>query len=232
VTPGPYLYPDGANFGGALYFGGSDAAGAALWRTDGTAAGTTVVRRFSGPAAGLLGPSLLTVVNGSLYFAADDGVHDIELWRSDGTVLVRDVFPGSAALAGLPPLPNNAYPVALTDVGGVLYFVAEDGVHGRELWRSDGTAAGTVLAADANPGSATGVTLYGPQRLAVAGGAAFVVGDDASRPGRASRSTPAPRPTPTATHSATAGTSTATARSTTPSAPGRRCPRRSSTPWA
>ena len=34
-----------------------------------------------------------------------------------------------------------------------MYFSAYDGVHGRELWQSDGTGAGTAMVADINPGS-------------------------------------------------------------------------------
>ena len=41
--------------------------------------------------------------------------------------------------------------MSLTNVNGVLYFRANDGVHGSELWRSDGTAAGTVMVADIGP---------------------------------------------------------------------------------
>ncbi len=37
----------------------------------------------------------------------------------------------------------------------LMYFKANDGVHGEELWVSDGTAAGTTLLKDINPGSGT-----------------------------------------------------------------------------
>ncbi len=43
----------------------------------------------------------------------------------------------------------------LTEVNGVLFFQAHDGVHGKELWKSDGTAAGTVLVKDITPGPAS-----------------------------------------------------------------------------
>jgi ELWxxDGT repeat protein len=36
-------------------------------------------------------------------------------------------------------------------VGDTLYFAADDGSHGTELWRTDGTRAGTWLVKDINP---------------------------------------------------------------------------------
>ena len=54
-------------------------------------------------------------------------------------------------------------------VGNTLYFVANDGTNGEELWKSDGTASGTMMVKDISSGSsqsniygftAVGSTLY------------------------------------------------------------------------
>src|SRR5262249_36950637 len=62
---------------------------------------------------------------------------------SDGTVQVKDVSPGA----------GSSSPAQLTNVNGLLYFSADDGTSGRELWQSDGTPAGTLMVRDIYPGS-------------------------------------------------------------------------------
>jgi ELWxxDGT repeat protein len=47
----------------------------------------------------------------------------------------------------------SSAPLYLTNVGGTLFFVAVEGVDGREVWKSDGTEAGTALAKDIFPGA-------------------------------------------------------------------------------
>ncbi|ANM31033.1 hypothetical protein ABI59_17825 [Acidobacteria bacterium Mor1] len=92
---------------------------------------------------------------GTLFFAADDGVHGVELWRTDGTdagtYLVRDIHPGPEGSIRLSAFVDR--PRTVEAIEGVLYFLADDGVHGFELWRSDGTEAGTTLVADLRPGA-------------------------------------------------------------------------------
>ncbi|WP_225411387.1 ELWxxDGT repeat protein [Stigmatella hybrida] len=113
-------------------------------------------------------PSQLTVVGGTLFLEANDGIGGRELWKSDGTpagtVRVRDIRPGSAT-SGL---------ASLTAVGSTLFFVANDGVSGAELWKSDGTEAGTVRVRDIVPGT-TGAN---PRNLVDVGGTLFFVAGD------------------------------------------------------
>ena len=55
-----------------------------LWKSDGTANGTVVVKDIN-IFGGDSDPSYLTSVGNTLYFSADDDVSEIELWKSDGT---------------------------------------------------------------------------------------------------------------------------------------------------
>ena len=58
--------------------------GRELWKSDGTRAGTKLVRDIW-PGAGSSGPLDLTVVAGILYFSAERDHDGRELWRTDGT---------------------------------------------------------------------------------------------------------------------------------------------------
>src|SRR5437660_1690432 len=82
----------------AIFFTADDLThGIELWITDGTAAGTVLVKDIN-PGPGGSFPSNLTNVNGTLFFTAFDPINGTELWLSDGTaagtVLVKDISLG------------------------------------------------------------------------------------------------------------------------------------------
>jgi ELWxxDGT repeat protein len=48
---------------------------------------------------------------------------------------------------------GNSFPSFFAASGSVIYFRADDGINGDELWKSDGTSAGTVLVKDIKLGA-------------------------------------------------------------------------------
>lgn len=128
---------DAVAFNGLLYFSSNDK----LMKTNGTDSGTVMIKQF-------IGINELTVAGSKLYFSADDGSgKGGELWSSDGisSQIVKDINPGA----------YGSIPLFLTNVNGVLYFTAETASYGRELWKSNGTAAGTTLVKDIQYGTAS-----------------------------------------------------------------------------
>jgi ELWxxDGT repeat protein len=148
-------------FNGKAFFQTDDTThGTELWKSDGTADGTVMVKNINPPASpgaedlwaflrccprGV--GSRMINVGGTLFFAADDGEHGYELWSTDGTgtgtTMVKNIRGGA----------ESSLPIRLTNAGGTLFFLADDGDHGYELWTSDGTGPGTDLVHDINPGA-------------------------------------------------------------------------------
>lgn len=118
------------NFNGVLYFAADGGIfGRELWRLD----GQTPVQVTDINSLGSADPSQMVVFRDRLFFSAND-VLGTELWSTDGTAAgtqrFRDINPGTA----------SSNPTGLEVFNNQLYFGADDGVNGRELWRTDGTA--------------------------------------------------------------------------------------------
>lgn len=93
-----------------------------------------------------------------------------------GARLAADVFTAGDTGDAWSSYPLDRIPSETTfvELGEKIYFIAGDGIHGHELWRTDGTAAGTALVVDLCPGACPGA-IEGP---VVAGDRLYFVGDD------------------------------------------------------
>ncbi len=172
------IYPGSNNYGSSgdsfprnliefndqLYFSANDGEnGDELWVSDGTAEGTHLVKNINPDNCSFYGnssPNYFTEFNDQLYFSANDGENGDELWVSDGTSegtqLVKDIYPGSNNYGSS----GDSYPRNFTEFNNKLYFTANDGENGDELWVSDGTSEGTQLAKDINPGNGDSFPIY------------------------------------------------------------------------
>jgi len=163
IDPNLTYLPSTTVIGGKLYFQGYDGAnGDELWVTDGTTAGTHRVSDTQIPNSSNAGG--FTVVGSHVLFSADDGSHGMELWSFDGS-------PGTAKmLVDINPGAGGSNPTYFTAMGSAVYFVANSG-SGNLLWRSDGTAAGTVALTTATNGGS-------PQVLQAVGSELFFFSSD------------------------------------------------------
>jgi len=174
IYPGPSpSAPSGlVAVGTSVFFIADDGvAGRELWKSDGSELGTVRVKDIDpGPSQSY--GAHLTNVGGTLFFSAFTEGAGVELWKSNGTeagtTLVKDIRPGGG-------VPASSLPGQLVAVGSTLFFTADNGTSGRELWKSDGSLAGTVLVANINP---LGSAFVGWESSVAVGGLLFFVADD------------------------------------------------------
>jgi ELWxxDGT repeat protein/VCBS repeat-containing protein len=160
---------DFVEMNGEIYFTANDGAhGYELWKSDGVVGGVTEMVKDIGvydvnsnPSGSGIFNGDLTVIGNTLYFAATDGIaagaHGMELWKTDGTtagtVLVDDITPGN----------SGSSPTELTNVGGTLYFIANDGTNFPGIWKTDGTVPGTIEVATGTNGGYNPFAFIAPQ---------------------------------------------------------------------
>jgi len=152
--------------------------GPKLWKSDGTAAGTTVAADVY-PYAQISGLGAGAILGGRWYFRAK-GEEEIgtQLWTTDGTPAGTNMLRINRQASGLAVNVKGRLvgPRALFDLDGTLLFQGDDGATGAELWRSDGTAAGTSLVADLRPGPSPSL----PGEITKAGDTVFLRSDAGS----------------------------------------------------
>lgn len=160
----------------------AQATGRELWMSDGTSNGTVVVKDLvSGPNHSMDPnlPSYLTLVGtNALYFVADDGKTGREIWKSTGSgnaTQLKDIRTTSDGVGGT----LGSDPTDLLNANGKLFFIADDGVNGRELWVSNGTSGGTSLVSTSGrTGLVTGLGDAGIQNLTAVGDVVCFTADD------------------------------------------------------
>ncbi|WP_221393779.1 malectin domain-containing carbohydrate-binding protein [Dyadobacter sp. NIV53] len=165
---------------GTIYFSGSqDYQRNQLWKTDGTIAGTALLKDLGARENGSRIQDFYNF-KGKLYFLYRSGINEgdvANIWSSDGTAagtkagasFIGDSFQPTAAgkdmyFASFDVLykTNGTSITTLTSgltnmgnpfaIGTNVYFAANDGFYGLELWKTDGSVDGTVLVKDINPG--------------------------------------------------------------------------------
>jgi ELWxxDGT repeat protein len=121
------------NVSGRLYY---ITANHQLWRSDGTTAGTKMLKQFFDIQNFYAG-------SGRAYLVAKEDPYDSWLYRADAT----GAYKIELLRTGSTPEKDAAYYPSVL-IGSVLYFITQDNTHGNELWRTDGSAAGTYMVKD------------------------------------------------------------------------------------
>ncbi|MCY7421922.1 MAG: hypothetical protein LH478_09305 [Chitinophagaceae bacterium] len=119
--------------------------GAELWKSDGTGGGTIPLADIN-PGTASSNPDYFYPYNNLVIFQATDATHGTEYWKTNGTPggtsILKDINPGPGNVYSFVNIP---YPFRFNDK---LFFVANDGVRGDEVWSTDGSELNTVILKD------------------------------------------------------------------------------------
>ncbi len=143
--------------GSSVIFGADDGnLGPEVWISDGTLSGTKVLEEIQFGRNSSNVPSSYTTIDDAVYFEASE-----QIWKTDGTGAGTDRFPlqTEATLGSIAPNFDDVSPRLFARANNLLFFAADDGINGNELWKSDGSTAGTTMVTDLAPG--TSITFPG-----------------------------------------------------------------------
>lgn len=126
-----YGFYYGQEYKGKLYFQATDNVnGIELWLTDGTAAGTQMLKDINTGSRNST-PNYFAVYNDRMYFTSSDGTNGKELWVTNGQA--------DSIYKIAPPIAPNANPLGtsywFSEMNGALYFPANYNSAGLELWK-------------------------------------------------------------------------------------------------
>jgi ELWxxDGT repeat protein len=160
------LYPSGNSLGadlnyakwnGKVFYSGSGSN--ILCVTDGTTAGTMGISSLGGTtniSAIIPAQDFVYVVTTDITFSPSVAYND-KIWKSDGTIA------GTSLVYTFPTAPGFSNTGVYYSVSGhkknysldgnTLYFSAYDATNGKELWKTDGTPAGTFMLKDIKVGT-------------------------------------------------------------------------------
>lgn len=162
--------------GTSVYFSASDGThGIELWSSDGSDGGTVMVSDIN-TGAGDSYPQNLVAVGTTLYFSADDNVNGRELWKFQTQI---DIGPSNPSLVKDININGSGNPLSnqyTAVVGSTLFFCANDGINGQELWKTSGNASDTSMVKDIGLGASSGLVKY----LTTAGTSVFFQASDAA----------------------------------------------------
>lgn len=142
-VPPPYAFYD-FTIGNNKYAVNSSGG---LLKTDGTTSGTVILN----PGGQIQYVSAACVHNGEVFMVAGNN-NNYNIWKSNGTTggtLIQNSFNSSLVQAN-----QSSYPDQMIQAGNTVYFTADNGSQGTELWKTDGSTGGTTLVKDIYSGSA------------------------------------------------------------------------------
>ncbi|MHC1728175.1 MAG: hypothetical protein AB9866_19585 [Syntrophobacteraceae bacterium] len=151
----------------ALYFAAKSEVGGfvreLLWRSDGSEAGTILLGGGSDPGT----------VETRQVVAAGDHVFFTSGWGATREVYVSDGTPGGTGILKDINPTGTCNASSMTAFKGQLFLSADDGTHGQELWKSNGTGSGTIMVEDIVPNSGYGTHHSSPELLTPCGDILF-----------------------------------------------------------
>ncbi len=127
-----------------IFYGNDDAHGSELWISDGTLAGTHLLKDIatgSGSSMTANAYSEFVILNDKAYFIVTDDTGRLNIWRTDGTETGTELFQN---------IGGNTYNNIISKlkiVGGSLQYIVSTIRSSTEhkIWKTDGTAVGTIL---------------------------------------------------------------------------------------